>query len=178
MSIYMILGPMYSGKTTLLMQKVYRAEHGNQECMVIKHRDDNRFGPPDQLVNRSHHAICDTERVKVVRPKNNLSELGSVTQFKIFIDEGQFFPDLAKFCLDQAKRGAEVVVAALDFNSDQKPFKSVIELMPYANYEKVTAICKKCRILEAPITRRKDGRASVLEVGDTDYTVLCIRCAF
>lgn len=178
MSVHMILGPMYSGKTSLLMRRIHRAEHGNQKCLVIKHKNDNRFGPADQLVNRSHHIVQNSENVRVLCLEGDALKDLHVDELKIFIDEGQFFSHLKEFCLAQAKRGAEVVVAALDFDSDQNPFPCVNALMPWAKYEKATAICQKCREAEAPVTQRLDRKASVLAIGDSEYTALCIKCAF
>ena len=48
------------------------------------------------------------------------------------IDEGQFFPDVVKFCETAANLGKTVLVAALDGTFERKPFGNIIDLVPFA----------------------------------------------
>ena len=48
------------------------------------------------------------------------------------IDEGQFFPDIVKFCDEAANKGKIVVVAALDGTFERKPFGNIVDLVSFA----------------------------------------------
>lgn len=39
----LILGPMFSGKSTELMRKVKRYQFANKKCLVINYANDNRY---------------------------------------------------------------------------------------------------------------------------------------
>ena len=38
-----ILGPMYSGKSTMLLSRYRRYKLGNKKCILIKYANDNRY---------------------------------------------------------------------------------------------------------------------------------------
>lgn len=176
MSVELILGPMFSGKTSLLMQKIHRAEYGDQKSLVIKHTGDSRFGPEDTLANRNGLGLASSRNVRVVVADALLSDI-EVTEPNIFIDEGQFFADLAEFCRHYARQGARVIVASLDADSDQRLFSNVAALMPFATYSKLTAVCHTCRVGDATITRRTDGLPCVLSVSNKGYIAQCVKCS-
>jgi thymidine kinase len=41
--IELILGPMFSGKSSEMMRKVRRYEHARKSCLVINYLNDNRY---------------------------------------------------------------------------------------------------------------------------------------
>lgn len=41
--IQLILGPMFSGKTTELIRRLNRFEMANHKCLVVKYSRDNRY---------------------------------------------------------------------------------------------------------------------------------------
>lgn len=46
-SIEVILGPMFSGKSSELLRKVRRYEHARKRCLVINYLHDNRYTQSD-----------------------------------------------------------------------------------------------------------------------------------
>ena len=41
--IEIVLGPMFSGKTTELIRRIRRYKHGNKRCLLIKYKNDTRY---------------------------------------------------------------------------------------------------------------------------------------
>lgn len=41
--IEIVLGPMFSGKTTELIRRIRRYKHGNRRCLLIKYKHDTRY---------------------------------------------------------------------------------------------------------------------------------------
>ena len=47
--IEVILGPMFSGKSTELMRRIQRHQIANKKCIVVKHTLDHRYCAPNYL---------------------------------------------------------------------------------------------------------------------------------
>jgi thymidine kinase len=176
--ITLYMGPMCSGKTTALLSQIYRDRRANRRCLVVKHTIDNRFTTDIALVSRDAAVLRPSELVDIVR----VAELKSVKTDAevIFIDEGQFFPDLIDTCIAWARMGKKVYIAALDASHTQTPFVQVVGLTVLASkVYKMTAWCQVCNSCDAQFTIRIDGHreAPETEVGDTDiYQVVCLGC--
>lgn len=41
--IELILGPMFSGKSSEMLRKVRRYEHARKKCLVVNYLNDNRY---------------------------------------------------------------------------------------------------------------------------------------
>ncbi|TDH74197.1 uncharacterized protein CCR75_001172 [Bremia lactucae] len=137
--LQLILGPMYSGKSTELIRRIRRYQHAKLECLVIKYLFDT---------NHSEEILSTHDKVFIeAMPVQTLAEVRPFLKEidVIGIDEGQFYPDLVEFCLSVADMGKVVIVAALDATLEQKAFNNVVELIPRAEkVEKLNAICSLC----------------------------------
>lgn len=47
--IELILGPMFSGKSSELLQKVRRLEISKKKCLVLNYTHDNRYSDQDVM---------------------------------------------------------------------------------------------------------------------------------
>ena len=53
-----ILGPMFSGKTTELMRISNRYKHSNIKCCIINHSlDDNRYNDNNHMVSHNKYKV-------------------------------------------------------------------------------------------------------------------------
>jgi len=41
--IELILGPMFSGKSSEMLRKVRRYEHARKKCLIVNYFNDNRY---------------------------------------------------------------------------------------------------------------------------------------
>jgi thymidine kinase len=57
--IELILGPMFSGKSSEMQRKVRRYQHARKKCLVVNYSGDNRFSFEDVASTHdqypSHH---------------------------------------------------------------------------------------------------------------------------
>ena len=170
MSIELVCGPMFSGKTTELLRRMRRHMYANRRCVVLKHAKDVRYDASKCCT----HDGASLEAVQL----SELSQFSDVDRYDVVgIDEGQFFPDIVEFCERVANAGKLVIVAALDGDCRRKPFGHIPELMPVAeSVVKLNAVCSKCGT-EAAFTRRfvEDARTEVVG-GSEIYEALCRRC--
>ena len=90
--IVLITGPMFSGKTDMLI-KLIKAQ--SKKVVVVKYTGDARYGSEETLTAKSMMFIEPSAQVNIIS-RTTLTELPSAEV--VFIDEGQFFPDIYEYC--------------------------------------------------------------------------------
>ena len=122
--IEIILGPMFSGKSTELMRRCSRKEVIGEKVCYINHSFDTRTGDFVQT-----HAQHRKNAIKLSLLKELPDEV--FTQNDTFgIDEAQFFNDLYDFVLKCEKSNKTVIMSGLDGDSNRKPFGQILECIP------------------------------------------------
>ncbi|CCD83222.1 thymidine kinase [Squirrelpox virus] len=169
--IQVILGPMFSGKSTELLRRMNVLRSAGQKCVMIKHANDARYG--DNVATHDkvlHPAISATMLWETMPDVLNADVVG--------IDEGQFFIDLVEFCEDMANAGKIVIVAALDGTFQRTLFGSVYQLLPLAeSFVKLSSVCVEC-LYKASFTRRLGNNTEIVQIGDEGYQPVCRLCYF
>lgn len=138
----LIIGPMFSGKSTELISRIRRAESINKKVLVIKPIIDNRYSKNEITSHSLESKKCKiTERLEYINDNDNISNYDL-----IIIDEGQFFPDLKKYVLNWVEeKKLHVIVAGLDGDSKRQPIGQILDLIPYSDEcKKITSLCKYC----------------------------------
>ncbi|XP_045346923.1 thymidine kinase, cytosolic isoform X1 [Leopardus geoffroyi] len=186
--IQVILGPMFSGKSTELMRRVRRFQIAQYKCLVIKYAKDTRYSS-----SFSTHDRNTMEALPACLLRDVAQEALGVAV--IGIDEGQFllgvethcrppsapsqFPDIVEFSETMANAGKTVIVAALDGTFQRKAFGTILNLVPLAeSVVKLTAVCMEC-FREAAYTKRLGAEKEVEVIGGADkYHSVCRLCYF
>nr|XP_055177279.1 thymidine kinase, cytosolic [Nyctereutes procyonoides] len=170
--IQVILGPMFSGKSTELMRRVRRFQIAQYKCLVIKYAKDTRYSN-----SFSTHDRNTMEALPACLLRDVAQEALGVAV--IGIDEGQFFPDIVEFSETMANAGKTVIVAALDGTFQRKAFGTILNLVPLAeSVVKLTAVCMEC-FREAAYTKRLGSEKEVEVIGGADkYHSVCRLCYF
>lgn len=174
MSLELIIGPMFAGKSSTIMSIVKRYEAIRYPIIVLTHVLDNRYSNVSEIVNH------DFQRMKA----NALQELlpifthpSYINAKVIVIEEGQFFHDLYEFVVRAVDNdGKHVIVAGLDGDSDRKPFGQILNLVPLAdNIQKITSFCNMCSDGTAALfTYCTASKKQQVHVGSVDkYMPLC-----
>ncbi len=169
----LIIGNMFSGKTTELIRRINREKSIKKKILLINHSSDTRYST-DSIV--SHDFI----KVECLSTANLLDiETKTLKMYdSVFIDEGQFFPDLFDFVehlVDGMKK--HVVVSGLDGDCNRNPFGDILRLIPISDsVDKLTAYCSMCKDGTcAPFTKKlTDDNEPIIDIGGGDkYTSLC-----
>ncbi|AEN03663.1 thymidine kinase [Yokapox virus] len=170
-NIQLILGPMFSGKSTELIRIVKRYQIAKYNCIVINHSSDIRYGISNVFThdNNSYSAIQTSKLSDLIDIVENFTVIG--------IDEGQFFQDIVEFCENMANKGKIVIVAALDGTFKRKPFGNVLNLIPLSEtVTKLTAVCMKC-FKDASFSKRIGTETEIEIIGGKDkYLSVCRKC--
>jgi len=190
--IHAIYGPMFSGKTSDLINNAndFIKALGHEKVIIIKHASDNRYTPHDshkrsqvylsQVVSHAGDKID----AFATDDLNNVILTVLYSQVSVVaIDEGQFFSGLADFCEIARKYGKKVIVAGLDLDFRKEWFPEMKKLIDIADRKTVvTAICDVCGD-DAQYTFRKNSvlplgvRSQVAVIGGSElYHPLCSGC--
>lgn len=171
--LHIICGPMFSGKSTegLRMIRMYGILFGTENILRIKYSRDTRY---------SHDSIATHDQVNAKAVScTKLSDLGDVWSYKaIYIDEGQFFPDIYQFVKTALDHNINVIISGLDADYKQEAFaNNWLSLIPLSAYViKLNAICMKCSA-SAPHTFRLVSDTSQELIGGADiYEARCRKC--
>lgn len=174
--IEVYIGPMFSGKTSKIMEKIRVYSAIGKKVFCVNHKHDIRYGDDAIFTHYGEKvpAIMTTELMSLI---NNTEYHDSDL---IAINEGQFFPDLVKFALESREKGKDIVICALDGDYKQEMFKVIIDLLPKVDYfEKLLAKCKICCDgTNAPFTHRLDSSKEQVLIGSDIYIPVCSGCLY
>lgn len=170
----LIVGPMYSGKTTELLSYVEIYRLGKKKTVVFKPSLDNRYG----ISVVKTHAGLEVEAIALERaqdvPKYVVRPVDAV-----FVDEVQFFDkDLVRIVKDFLDNNVNVFCAGLDMTFKQNPFETTILLMALANeIIKKRAVCNVCGEYNATLTYKLVQDDAEIDVGGKEkYIAVCRDC--
>ena len=142
MSLELIIGPMFAGKTSVLQSIHRRWKSLGFICVAYKPQMDTRYSKESITSHDQIHTSATTV--------THLMECLKTEEYKsanlILIEEAQFFPDLFEFVmLSVEENKKQVVVAGLDGDKYRMPFGQILNLIPYADrIQKLTAFCRLC----------------------------------
>jgi thymidine kinase len=164
--LHVFWGPMFSGKTTRLLEAVERRIAGGQRGTLLKHARDTRHALVASHDGRARRAQC------VAR----LSDARIEGEF-VAIDEAQFFEGLAVFCAQQRSLGRDVLVAGLNSHADaaRSPWPEMQAIVHHASrLELLLAVCIVCgRDAECSRLRAGPSDGPREQVGGGDLYVPC-----
>jgi thymidine kinase len=145
-NIQLIIGSMYSGKSTELFRRLSRFQAIGKNVLVINSKDDTRT---DNSIKTHNNVKLDAMKL------NNLKDLFGLKEYTnsevIGIDEAQFFTDLYDFTLEVEKTNKIVIISGLDGDFKRKQFGQVLDIIPLC--DSVIKLNSLCMI-------KKDGTAA------------------
>lgn len=146
-SLHIILGPMFSGKTTQLNSILTKYADTGLKVVKIIHADDIRDVTASDASGTTHNSSYSrlTSKITIIRTKE-LTNLDISKYHVIGVDEAQFFQDLdvvVKRWVNGLHK--DVRIAGLDGDSNRQLFGKIAFLIPEADkIKKKNAQCKYC----------------------------------
>ena len=169
-----ILGPMWSGKSTEVIN-IYKHNCIAQiSTLVINYEEDKRYH--DQNLSTHDKTMIPCKRFNKLADLLNYKDL---YKFKcVVIDEAQFFEDLKKAVETLLSWNKFVYVCGLDGDFQMKKFGYVLDIIPIADEViKKQALCAICRNgKKASFTKRLSSESSQKLIGTNDYIPVCREC--
>jgi thymidine kinase len=175
----LIIGPMFSGKTSFLLSKLTRYVDVGINSLYVNSYLDTRnsdFSTHNSSLNSISSKII---TVKVKKLIDLDPDLLSGVQV-IAVDESQFFTDLTHVIPIWMNMGKILFVAGLDGDYNQLPFGSILSLIPISStVKKLLSVCEMCKkdciITSAPFTVRTVKSDDLILIGSNDiYLPVCL----
>jgi thymidine kinase len=176
MSLEVVVGPMFSGKSSYVYLVVKRYRSIGVPVVVIKPTSDNRYSILPEIV--THDGV----RFECVLTNKNLMELDhQFTKAKVIIvEEAQFFDDLELFVRCMVENfNKDVIIVGLDGDYNRKPFGQILQCIPLADKViKLNALCSMCADGTPALFsyRKVDEDGQVLVGGADKYEPRCRAC--
>lgn len=171
-----IIGPMFAGKSSELIKRIRQLKVLKKEYIVIKPLIDTRYSD-DHIVSHNN----DMEHCISI---NNINDfIANITNFNInnietiFIDEGQFFPDLKENVLKLVEEyNKNIVIVGLDGDFNRNKFGQILDLIPYCDTcVKIKSLCVLCNDMTPAIfTKKISNNDNQVEIGNENiYRAVC-----
>ena len=175
MSLEIVLGPMFAGKSSYILSSLRRYEAIGWPVLSITSTLDTRY-ETDAIHSHNHdsHSAISTNTLTPLLMTESFAEARLIV-----IEEAQFFKDLYQFVYQAVDVcGKDVLVVGLDGDSERRPFGRIAEIIPLCDkITKLAAMCKRCGDGTPAIfthRHRKDADTSVIKVGEANtYEALC-----
>jgi thymidine kinase len=171
----LIIGPMFSSKTTALLEVYKKCKFCDISVTIINHISDTRY-----------HSELLSSHDKVMAPclqANTLREIWTTNESLqlsdvILINEGQFFPDLYEVVIDMLNKNKKIYICGLDGDFERKKFGQILDLIPYCDkVVKQTSLCSLCKDgTKGIFSMRLTNEISQMVVGSDNYIPVCRKC--
>jgi len=190
-----IKGPMFSGKTTRIMDIYKKYTFCDIKTMVINYEKDNRYS--QEMMLSSHDKIMipcikalklsDIVDIADASAKTTHSLAASITgkhaaEFfeakAILINEGQFFADIVEWVtLAVEKYHKNVYICGLNSDFKRHKFGNWLDLEAISdNVVMLHSFCSHCKRRPAIFSHRLSNEAELEVIGSDCYIPVCRKC--
>tara|TARA_B100001094_G_C18087373_1_gene748482 strand:+ start:127 stop:669 length:543 start_codon:yes stop_codon:yes gene_type:complete len=152
--LHIIIGPMFSSKTTHLINEINVLKIYKKNILIINSNKDTRV--KDNYIQ--NHNLDKYVALKCEELDNNILDT-TKNYDTIIIDEAQFFQNLVEFVEKLLENKKYIIVAGLNGCAKQKKFGFISDLIPLCNkITKLSAICTICNDgTPGDFTKMKEG---------------------
>jgi thymidine kinase len=165
----LIIGCMFSGKTTELLRIANRLKSVGQQVLLINYHEDIRYSTVDVKTHDNYNSSIKSHFIE------SLNEIDYTDYSVICINEAQFFCGLRDFCIRALGDNKKLYISGLDGDYKQEKFGEILDLVPLADkITKLHAFCKLCGdCTPAYFTRRLTKSTTQKLIGTDEYIPVC-----
>ena len=185
----LFIGPMYSSKTTSILEVYKKCKFCNIPVTIINHTIDIRYhntmvSTHDQIMAPCLQACelndlwSNNGYIKTGEKKELWAHNAVRDSDVILINEGQFFPDLYDVVIDMISQNKKVYICGLDGDFERKKFGQILDLIPMCDkVTKLTSLCSQCKNGTPGIfSMRLTNETAQTVVGSDNYIPVCRKC--
>lgn len=168
-----IMGPMFSGKTTYLMDIYDECQRNGDKVLVINYAKDTRYH--ETMLSTHDKRMCPclfTETIGSLKGAVDYSQSADI----ILINEGQFFTDIYEAVIQMVEvLKKRVYVCGLDGDFKRNKFGGLLDLVPVC--DSIIKLKSKCSCGEdALFSHRMVDNGEQVLIGSDIYIPLCRTC--
>ena len=167
------VGPMFSGKTSKLIEIYKKYSYCNIKVLPINHSSDNRYS--DNMLSSHDRNMIPCVKTSLLF---DIDEAVLNSSQVILINEGQFFPDLYDFVTAMLQNKKKIYIFGLDGDFERKRFGTILDLIPLCdNVYKLHSLCGLCKTGKRGIfSKRITNETSQVVIGSDNYIPCCREC--
>ena len=137
-TLNLIIGPMFSGKTTELLRISKRLQSINLKVLLLNYVEDTRYSIHEMSTHDKYGLPCTFLK--------NLNDAKYENYDVICINEAQFFEHLLLFCKKLLEKNKTIYICGLDGDFKQNKFGEILDLIPLCDsVTKLHAYCAICK---------------------------------
>ena len=168
-TLNVIIGPMFSGKTTELLRIAKRLSSIDLKVLLLNYYEDTRYSTTEMSTHDKTSLPCIFVK--------DLTDINYNKYDVICINEAQFFEGLTEFCKQALEKGKTIYACGLDGDYKQNKFGEMLDLIPLCDtITKLHAFCSICKDgTFAHFTKRKVTNQSQQQklIGTSEYEPVC-----
>ena len=176
----LILGPMWSGKTSMLLTYYRQFCFCKLKVCVINYKADDRYSETMLSTHDKQMIPCimGLSMEEIMKDYENAKQINECDV--ILVNEGQFFNDIVDFTTEMVEeQHKKVYICGLDGDFKREKIGNLLDLIPLSDkVTKLRALCGKCKDgTPAPFSFRNTNSTEQVLIGADDiYVPLCRRC--
>ena len=179
----LIIGPMFSGKTTQIIQIHNNYSYIGKNVAVINYAEDKRYH--DSMLSTHDHKMIPcilSHNIETLwNEPNSINDYYHILRNAdvILINEGQFFKNLKSIVIDMVENHNKIVyICGLDGDFKREKFGELLDLIPYCDkVTKLTSLCSVCRNGKKGLfSCRVTKETAQVVIGSDNYKPLCRSC--
>lgn len=181
-SIDLIIGPMFSGKTTELFRRLSICADANFKVLYINSILDDR----DVEFSSHNETLKKNSKIRFVKTEYLFEVFTIAHDYDVIgIDEAQFFPDLKYFSINMCEtHKKKIFISGLNGDFERKPFGQISDLLTYCDtLTKLYPFCSSCReqknlMIPALFSKRinVESKDTILVGKSEFYIPVCREC--
>ncbi len=179
-----IMGTMFSGKTSYLLNKISLFIELNLKVLYINIDFDDRseieYSTHNPFLNNLDLKVRDNINKNLTMIKcRDFSNISFENYDIIMIDEGHFFDDIIKFTKKLLENKKHIIIATLIADFKGNKFGKVLDLIPICDeIIKLDSYCIECskekKIKKAIYSKRITKNKESIDIGGSDkYIAVC-----
>lgn len=167
------IGPMFSGKTSKLIEIYKKYSYCNIKVLPVNHISDNRYS--DTMLSSHDKNMIPCVRTKLLF---DIDDAVLNSSQVILINEGQFFSDLYDFVNLMLQYKKKIYIFGLDGDFERKRFGTILDLIPLCdNVYKLHSLCGLCKKGKIGIfSKRVTTEKLQVLIGSDNYIPCCRDC--
>lgn len=145
--VILIVGNMFSGKTSKFIELIQEAKKNNLNVEVFKPSIDTRYSSFEVVSHNKISIECEN-----ITFSSKFSDKIKTDTHLVAIDEIQFLDDNMLYHIEELKqKGKIILLTGLDLDFKQEPFNIMRDLMPRSDY--IFKLQSKCYICNNVATK-------------------------
>lgn len=184
MSLDLIIGPMFSGKTTELIRRLNTFAAIGKKCLYINSSLDNRESNDFSTHNPDLKSITKIHSQKIQFINNTFTTL--VKDYDVIgIDECQLFNNTSNMnqiilqAVDDMNK--KVIMSGLNGDFKRKKFGNIIDMIPHCDsiiklYPYCSTCAKSNKVEKALFSKKITNNTNIVDIGYDNYIPVCRKC--